>query len=208
MDRRMSRKTVAAALVALAGVSSVEAHHSQSMFDASAPIWVKGTVVSYAPIAPHAMIVLEETTADGRVQQWNIEGPFPGRLNRILVANGMSFDEAFFKPGDVIEVCGFDLREDLRARRQDPNPDGSTPKFAHGQMVVMPDGHMQSWGPYGKLTNCIRPGDAPGPWADFLNRDPLARGLWCSSRNLVKAVTLAAPEFVAAVNGRMTDPCP
>jgi hypothetical protein len=54
----------AGAFVALSGSSPAEAHHSVGMFDLSTPIWVKGTVIAYEPIAPNAMIHLEETTAN------------------------------------------------------------------------------------------------------------------------------------------------
>jgi hypothetical protein len=55
-------------MAAVAGVSavafavSVQAHHSNGMFDLSTAIWVKGTVVRYEPVSPHAMIELEERT--------------------------------------------------------------------------------------------------------------------------------------------------
>ena len=51
--------TYAAAFAALACAGSLRAHHSSSMFDLSTPIWVKGTVVSYAPVNPHVMIALD-----------------------------------------------------------------------------------------------------------------------------------------------------
>jgi Family of unknown function (DUF6152) len=68
----------AAALAALACAGIAQAHHSIGMFDVSKGYWVKGAVVTYKPGAPHAMIELDAASADGEVQRWTIEGPFPG----------------------------------------------------------------------------------------------------------------------------------
>ena len=190
-------------------MSLAQAHHSISMFDISVPFWVQGTVVSYAPIAPHAIIALEESTVDGQVQQWTIEGPFPGRLNRILSANGLSTAEGFIKAGDVIEVCGFALKQEVSARRLYPDTDLPTNRFVHGQVIVMPDGHMQSCGPYGKLENCVRPNDRTEQWVDFLNADPLARNLWCGGLNAYhKQFATVPPEaLVDEVTHLLDAPC-
>src|SRR5690606_33349036 len=87
----------AVALAALACLRPVEAHHSSAMFDSSIPIWVKGTVVRSESVNPHAWIVLEETTEEGRIRRWTVEGPNQGRLNRMGVGHG------FLKAGDIIE---------------------------------------------------------------------------------------------------------
>lgn len=193
------RKTGAwvAAIIVFAGAVPVRAHHSISMFDISTPIWLKGTVVSYAPIAPHAMIVLEQEGSDGEVERWTIEGPFPGRLDRILSLDRLDRDGEFLEAGDAIEVCGFY-----------PKAEGSAShRFLHGHLLVMPNGQMQSWGPYGKTDNCVRPNDDSRAWIDFLNSDPLARGLWCSSRTYVRVASITSPEFVDEVNRQLTEPC-
>ena len=195
----------AVALAAFALVGSVHAHHSNGMFDASTPIWVKGTVVRYEPVSPHAMIELEQKAADGRVQRWSVEGPFPGRLQRILDFNKMGAEQHLVKPGDVIEVCGFDLRADLRARGVEPHD--AAAKFMHAPVIVMPDGHMQSWGPYGKLDNCVRGSDRANAWRDFLNTDPLARDLWCNGRSNTKAASVAPKALVDEIDRSITNRC-
>lgn len=204
MRTRIVQATAALAL-ALAGTRPAHAHHSISMFELSTAIWVRGTVVRYEPIAPHAMIYLKETTADGEVQRWRVEGPWPTRLGWILENNAGVGREEFFKPGDVIEVCGFDIKAGINPQRSPdaPAPDG---KYTHAQMVVMPDGRMQSWGGYGKLNNCVRPDDTVETWIDFLNADPLARGLWCASLN-ANAATTTPREFVDAVSSGIGSPC-
>jgi hypothetical protein len=196
----------AAALAALALASSAGAHHSISVFDLSTPIWVRGTVVRYEPIAPHAMIYLDETTADGQVRRWRVEGPWPARLGWILENNGIVDGRDFFKPGDVIEICGFDMRAEIKAQR-DPNGPVLEGQFTHAQMVVMPDGRRQSWGGYGKMVNCVRPGDSIEAWIDFVNADPLARNIWCGGSRNTSAVTIAPQEFVDEVSRRIDEPC-
>jgi hypothetical protein len=153
------------------------------------------------------MIELEERREDGQVQRWTIEGPFPGRLNRILSLNRMGVDEDFLKVGDVIEVCGFALKEDVSSQRSSPDTDGLPPPFVHGHVLVMPDGQMQSWGPYGKIDNCVRPNDLTQSWLDFLNTDPLARDLWCGSRAFVRVASITPKAFVDEINSLMTNPC-
>jgi hypothetical protein len=195
----------AAAIAALTCASSLRAHHSISMIDVSISHWVKGTVVRYEPVSPHAMIELEEATEDGQVQRWTIEGPFPGRLNRILSLNGMTGGADFLEPGDSIEVCGFFPKRNTGTPR---NYDAAPRRYVHGQVLVMPDGRLQSWGPYGKIDNCVRPDDRPERWLDFLNADPLAREFWCMHLPNMKGVASSAPRgFVDEINRRLTPPC-
>lgn len=189
-----------AVIIGLTAAGPIRGHHSLRMIDTSVPVWVSGTVVSYGPISPHTMFELEETTADGQVRRWTIEGPFPGRLNRILAANRMEAGTAVLEAGDVIEVCGFyPIGETAQAQR-----------FVHGHVLVMRDGRMQSWGPYGKTDNCVRPGDAVETWVDFLRSDPLARDLWCGSRSRpqLRVESLAPEEFRNAVDAGLAEPCP
>lgn len=125
-------------IAALAWMSTVKAHHSSSMFDLTVHIWLTGTVVSYEPINPHALIELEESTADGQVRRWTVEGPRLGRLA------GLGVEEDFLKVGDVIDVCGFFGKDDaVRDSR------------VHGKVLVTPDGQKWQWGPYGRLESCV-----------------------------------------------------
>jgi len=132
----------ATAIAVLACLGSVRAHHSNSMFDMSNFIWLIGTVVRYEPINPHAVISLEVKTEDGQLQTWTVEGPRLGRLDRLGV------DADFVKVGDVIEICGFFLKEEVSTRR-------SPAQFVHGKVLVKPDGQRWAWGPYGRLENCV-----------------------------------------------------
>lgn len=193
--------TWATALMALAGASPVQAHHSITMFQLWAPIWLAGTVVSYEPVNPHVRFVLEETTGDGTVRRWSIEGPALRRLGQM----GVGTD--FIEPGDVLEVCGFPPKAEFST--DPPSPDTRTypPRVVHGHVLLMPDGRMRRWGPYGKLENCIRPEDSAQAWLDFVNTDPTARSAWCAGGILVNIPSVAPEALVDEVNRRMDNPC-
>jgi hypothetical protein len=152
------------------------------------------------------MIELEERMKDGHAQRWTIEGPFPGRLNRILSFNGITGGGAdFLKPGDQIEVCGFFPK---RSPGTSPTDDAVARRFVHGQVLVMPGGRLQSWGPYGKIDNCLRRNDRAEPWLDFLNADPLALEFWCNARAFEGIASTAPPGLVDEIDGRLTNkPC-
>jgi hypothetical protein len=190
---RSIRSKVAALCIALAAASwptTPLAHHSISMVEISTPVWVKGTVVEFHARHPHVMIKLEVQGRNGRMAQWDIEGPNLARLARM----GAGAD--FLKAGDVIEVCGFHLKQ--------PH---TRPDFIHGEVLVMPDGHMRHFGPYGKLENCIRPGDSAQIWVSFLKADPLAMPAWCDSHEYVQVASVAPAGMVAAIDRLVGKAC-
>jgi hypothetical protein len=197
--RRTTR--CAAAFVALAYAGALAAHHSISMFDLASPTWVKGTVLRYEPIAPHVMILLDEKKEDGSVRRLNIEGPNLGRLARIGVPDD------FLRAGDTIEVCGFPFKEEIRVRNSAANSGTTTLPAFHAHLLVTPDGRMRSWGPYGKLDNCVRPNDRVQTWVDFLNADALARDLWCRSLSYVQSALLPPQAVVDEISGELEHPC-
>jgi hypothetical protein len=197
MNTKTARRALA--IAALASLGSVQAHHSISMFDLRESIWLKGTVVKYEPVNPHVRLTLEQRRQDGQVQQWLVEGPNLLRLQRMAVGKD------FLKAGDAIEVCGFPFKEAL-ARASSANPLVPLLPAMHAHMLVMPDGHMRLFGPYGKLDNCIRPHDTTQSWVEFLNTDPLARQAWCV-RNFVAAPSTAPKAFVEEINRLMAKPC-
>jgi hypothetical protein len=191
--KRIAIAAVATAVLARAGPLS--AHHSISAIDITTPVWVKGTVVQYEPIAPHAMLELDVRAADGETQRWTVQGPAPGRLERYHLARD------FLKPGDVIEACGFVPK---------PQPEKSWPpeRFIHSQVLLIPDGQMQLWGPYGKLENCVRPNDSAQRWLQFLS-NPMARELWCNNYTARFPLSaLASKPLVDDINGELTPRCP
>mgnify|MGYP001560849375 CR=1 FL=1 len=118
MRTRMAARL--AVFTALACTSSLQAHHSGYMYETT-PVWVKGTVVRFDPVAPHARIYLDQTSEGGQTQRWMVDGPAPNQLAR------MGIDQDFLKAGDVLEVCGYPLKAEVASQRAIPQS-SSTPK--------------------------------------------------------------------------------
>jgi hypothetical protein len=111
----------AAAFVVLATAGPVLAHHAfSSEFDAKAPVKLTGPVTKVELINPHAWIHLDVKGADGKTEEWMVEGGTPNTLQR----RGITRDS--LKVGTVIVVEGY------RAK------DGS--KRANGRNLTLPDG--------------------------------------------------------------------
>jgi hypothetical protein len=197
-------RILAIALIAASGMTA--AHHSQSMF-VDTPLWVTGTIVKYRPADPHVMIELTEPQPRGKARKWIVEGPRMGRLDRVLENSGGIAADRILKVGDRISVCGFPLKKDW-----DPNdmyvdwrPEEG--RFVHGQVIVMPDGRMQSWGPYGTIDNCVRGSDTAGTWITFLDRDSLARKQWCDASNYSQSVHHTAKARLEEINRGLAAKC-
>ena len=112
-----------AGLVALAATVPVLAHHAFSAeFDANAPVKLKGPVTKIEWINPHAWIHMENTTANGKTEEWMVEGGTPNTLQR----NGIMRDSV--KVGTVIVVSGYRAKDGrMRANGRDITfPDGRT----------------------------------------------------------------------------------
>jgi hypothetical protein len=204
MRRHVLIRVWAIVLIAVTGVTP--AHHSQGMF-VETPVWVTGVIVRYRPVDPHVMIELQEPQPEGPARKWIIEGPRRGRLEWILQNNGDIRDDQILKIGDRISVCGFPLRKDFDPDRMYADWPPEQGRFVHGQVFVMPDGRMQSWGPYGTIDNCIRKSDTAKTWIAFLNRDPLAHAQWCTARTYKRLAHHTPPAFLAEVNGGLGVPC-
>jgi len=168
-----------------------------SMFDTSKAIWVKGTVVRYEHANPHAMLALDEKKQDGRVQRWIVEGPNLIRLQQ----TGIGRD--FLKVGGVIEVCGFPYKDQLSSS----DAGGSARPSMRAHLLVTSDGKMRLLETYGRLTDCIRPGDSAQLWLELLDRDPLARQAWCAARKSVKTSSQSSQLRVGEIDRKMADPC-
>ncbi len=204
MHHSTRMRSLALALITVTGVSA--AHHSQSMF-VETPVWVTGVIVKYRPVDPHVMIEMQEPQSDGKGKKWIVEGPRMGRLAWILQNNGGIKAQQILKIGDRITVCGFPLKKDRDANRMYTDWPPEQGRFVHGQVVVMPDGHLQSWGPYGVIDNCVRQGDTAKTWIDFLNHDPLAYGQWCDAMRYTHLAHHTPRAFVDEVNPGLAAKC-
>ena len=197
-----------AALAAIAYASCASAHHSVSMFDLGKPIWIKGTVVRLEPANPHVVIALEQRTEDGQVQRWTVEGSGLNSFKRAGLGDDL------VQPGDVIEVCGFDLKAEVAAQRSARG--GPSRPSLHGHVLHLPDGRMQVFGGYGKTVNCVRPSDSVQQWVDFLEADRRAHQNWCGGRvapadasawSFANFPSLAPKAFVDEVDRQLSNPC-
>lgn len=205
MHRSTLLRLFSIALAVVTGVSA--AHHSQSMF-VETPVWVTGTIVKYRPVDPHVMIELAEPQAGGKANKWIIEGPRMGRLDWILQNNGGIKADQILKVGDRITVCGFPLKKDFDPDHMYAQWPPEQGRFVHGQVFVMPDGRMQSWGPYGTIDNCVRKTDTAKTWLTFLDHDPLAHEQWCGAMKYVNLKHYTARSFIDEVNRSLAAKCP
>jgi len=98
--------------VVTAGVASVSAHHSTTMFDHSTTLTINGEVVELRWVNPHVSLsvngVVKERAEDGPAV-WVMEMTSPGNLVR---AGGWRRDAA--KPGETVEVVFSPLRDSQR----------------------------------------------------------------------------------------------
>lgn len=156
MQKVMAAWTVVIAILAWSGAPA--AHHSLVQFDTTTPVWVKGTVVRFDRVNPHARLYLDQTGEDGQTQRWVADGPAPNALAR------MGIDQDFLNAGDVIEVCGFVLKEEAASQRaivqSGPAPTGLPARPISGHLLVMPTGKRQFWSDYGVLEKCLLPGES------------------------------------------------
>lgn len=195
----MSRRALSSAALAALGLAGpLGAHHSISTVDITTPVWVKATVVRYEIANPHTIIELDATTADGQAVRWTIDGPIPMRARR------MGVDNSLLKRGDVVEVCGFHYKSQVAAHAE---TGAALPPAMHAHLLVLPDGRKQPWGPYGKLNNCVRPGDNVGSWVDFLNNDAIAHELWCFPQRTTVPTVATAKSLAQEIDRRLAAPC-
>ena len=143
-------------LVVLMSAGAGLAHHSLANHDTTKAVRVKGTIVQFHPINPHSFIYLEEKALDGQIRRWAVEGPSGVQLARRSL-------EKVVKPGDVIEVCGYAPKEALmwQIASADPGAVSLAGRLITAELIVMPDGKVQSWGDYG-FHRCFPPGYRDG----------------------------------------------
>jgi hypothetical protein len=93
----------------VAGISSVTAHHSTTMFDHAKTLTIEGAVVELRWVNPHVSLSVKGTIREREEDQpavWLMEMTSPGNLVR---AGGWRRDAV--KPGDLVEVVFSPLRD-------------------------------------------------------------------------------------------------
>ena len=107
--KRLFRSALAlTALVGVAaGISSVAAHHSTTMFDHSKTMTINGTVVELRWVNPHVSLSVDGKLKDSEESGvWVMEMTSPGNLVR---AGGWTRNAV--KPGEKVEVDFSPLRD-------------------------------------------------------------------------------------------------
>lgn len=105
-----SAGAIAVACGLAAGISSVTAHHSATMFDHAKTLTINGTVVELRWVNPHVSLSVNGTLKEGdEPALWVMEMTSPGNLIR---AGGWRRDAV--KPGERVEVQFSPLRDSER----------------------------------------------------------------------------------------------
>jgi uncharacterized protein DUF6152 len=120
-SRHQGRRLAAAAVLLLAAVRPLVAHHSFSAeFDATKSVTLNGEVVMMEWVNPHSWLHIDVKKPDGSVERWKIEGGSPSVLLRL----GWNRDS--LPAGTKVIVVGFQAKDgSLRASSRELRfPDG------------------------------------------------------------------------------------
>lgn len=81
--KRISQSTLVLLLAALLVVSAPSwAHHGTTAYDPSKTLKLKGTVMEFKWVNPHASLAWDVTAENGGVEHWIVELTSPGMLTR------------------------------------------------------------------------------------------------------------------------------
>ena len=142
-DNRFKFSTVILATLLAGG--SLYAHHAFApTFDADRVVRIKGVVTKFEWANPHSYIIVDLKGADGKTDQWALEGPAPNQLTR------RGYTMTSIKPGDPVEACGYGTRDGV------PKIDRNTGAARYVMVVeilTLAEGGTREWSPYGQ-TKC------------------------------------------------------
>ena len=144
----MTNKAFSSLIVILAALftaGSLCAHHAFApTFDADKVVRIKGVVTRFEWVNPHSYIIVDLKGADGKTDQWALEGPAPNQLTR------RGYAMTSIKPGDLVEACGYGTRD--AGPKIDPNS-GAARHLMVVELLTLAEGGAREWSPYGQ-TKC------------------------------------------------------
>ena len=104
----MSHRFTLALLVAIS-TATASAHHGASDYHVDREQIVRGTVSEWRWASPHTMILLAVTTADGRTETWECEGP------PLTWASGRGWSSTTLRAGESVALRLYPSRRHPRA---------------------------------------------------------------------------------------------
>jgi hypothetical protein len=121
------RSRVAVSFLCLALTAQpIGAHHSfTAEFDAQTPVHLQGKVTMVEWVNPHVWIHVDVREADGRVEEWKIEGATPNTLIR------RGFTRNSLAIGTILHVYGY------RAKNGSREANGRDLTFSDGRKVFL-----------------------------------------------------------------------
>ena len=87
-----------AGFLLMSGAAS--AHHGRSNYDVSSSVTIKGVVTQFDWVNPHALIYLDVTNEEGKMEKWIAETNSPNTLSR------QGWSRNTVKVGDEITLVG------------------------------------------------------------------------------------------------------
>jgi hypothetical protein len=149
----MRTKKLTAALAVLAA-TSLQAHHSGSMYQTT-PVWVSGSVVAFDNtdrIEPHTLIRLESRSENGQVRLWAVEGPSRSQIERMGIESNIP------QLGDTVQFCAFPYKPieelvrlfpemNVSNEQRSAAADPASPRFVAGHVMVTAAGERALAGP-------------------------------------------------------------
>ncbi len=107
MKRTLAGLTTPIAIAVALVAGPALAHHSGAMFDRAKTLTLKGTLLEYQFVAPHAWISLLVPSAEDatKMVRWDIEGGTASRMK----AQGVTPER--LRPGDKITIRAHPLRD-------------------------------------------------------------------------------------------------
>jgi uncharacterized protein DUF6152 len=134
MQTRLKLLAVSAAL-AITPLSAL-AHHSNSAYQVDQIVTLTGTVKEWRWMNPHTWLYLTVEGADGKQQEWAVEGRPPGILGRA------GWDSTILKPGESVTVHASPAKNGepvgiiARVTKADGTVLGNAPNFNRETAVV------------------------------------------------------------------------